>query len=102
MLQKEIKEPKKVKTKSSHMTHLDELPRLRKVKGQLAGIERMIEEGRYCVEILQQVKAARSAMRALENSILKTHLKGCVRSVLTSKNTLDVDEKIQEITDLLG
>lgn len=83
-------------------SHMAELPRLRRVRGQIDGVEKMIADGRYCIEILQQVKAARSALKALEATILKTHLKGCVRSALTSKDSFDADTKIQEITDLLG
>lgn len=92
-------EPEKVTMSQSHMA---ELPRLRRVRGQIDGIEKMIVDGRYCIEILQQVKAARSALKALEATILKTHLKGCLRSALTSKNSFDADTKIQEITDLVG
>lgn len=96
----------KAETKSSathgHGSHLGDLPRLRRVKGQVEGVERMIVEGRYCVDILNQIKAARSALLSLENSILKTHLNCCVQQALESKNSFDAAKKIQEIVDLLG
>lgn len=90
-------EPQKVT-----MAHMHEMPRLKRIRGQLEGIERMIEDKRYCIEILQQIKAARSAMQALENSVLRTHLEGCVREAFEAKDSLDAGKKIQEITDLLG
>lgn len=95
----------RVKTKKNStpmaMEHVDEIPRLKRIKGQVDGIERMINEKRYCVEILQQIKAAKSAMQAVENSVLRTHLEGCVRAAFETKNVLDASKKIREISDLL-
>jgi len=84
------------------MGHQHEIPRLKRIKGQIDGIERMISEKRYCVDILQQIKAAKSAMQALENSVLKTHLEGCVREAFESKDPLNATKKIEEISDLLN
>lgn len=96
----------KSKTKSKEigvtMGHAHELPRLKRIKGQLDGIERMITEKRYCVDILQQIKAAKSAMQALENAVLKTHLEGCVREAFESKDPVNASKKIEEISDLLN
>lgn len=86
----------------AHADHAEELPRLKRVRGQLDGIERMIQDGRYCVDILQQVKAASSALKAFEMAILKTHLKGCVRATLASPDSFNADKKIQEIMELLS
>ncbi len=84
------------------MAHAEQLPRLKRIKGQLEGIERMIDEKRYCVEILQQIKAARSALLAVENAILKTHLEGCVRDAFKSKDGLAAKKKLDEISELLN
>ena len=84
------------------MGHQHEMPRLKRIKGQLDGIERMINDKRYCVDILQQIKAAKSAMQALENSVLKTHLEGCVREAFESKDVINATKKIEEISDLLN
>jgi DNA-binding FrmR family transcriptional regulator len=86
----------------SHPSHQTELPRLRRVRGQVEAIERMIAEGRYCVDILQQIKAARSALQSLEKSILRTHLEGCVRQALTAPDAFDAEKKLKEISELLG
>ena len=72
------------------------------MRGQVEAIERMIMSGRYCVDILQQVKAARSALQSLESSILRSHLEGCVKQALESPRSFDAEKKLQEISDLLG
>lgn len=82
--------------------HTKEMPRLKRIRGQIDGIQRMIEEKRYCVEILQQVKAARSALQALENSILSTHLESCVREAFNANDGAKSAKKIQEITEFLS
>lgn len=86
---------------SEGLSHSTELPRLKRVQGQLEGIEKMITERRYCIDIIHQIKAARSALRSLENSILKSHLKGCVRDTMTSKDGFKAEDKIQEIIELV-
>jgi len=86
----------------AHPDHTVELTRLRRLRGQIDGVERMIQDGRYCMDILQQLKAARSAIHALEASILQSHLHACVKEAFASKNEIDVEEKIQEITDLFS
>lgn len=105
MLNTETKSRKrkdKQENQKPHSNHAAELIRLRRIRGQLEGIEKMILDRRYCMDILQQTKAARSALHAFELSVLKTHLKGCVRDALSTKNGLDIENKIKEITDLLS
>ena len=87
---------------SEHPDHAADLVRLKRILGQLQGIEKMILDRRYCMDILQQAKAARSALNSFELSILRTHLKGCVRDALSTKNSFDAENKIKEITDLLS
>lgn len=85
-----------------HADHVESLPRLRRIRGQVEGIERMISERRYCVDILTQIKAARSALQSLENEVLGTHLEGCVRDALSSRNPFQADKKIKELMELLA
>lgn len=87
---------------SGHADHVKELPRLKRIQGQVMGIERMISEQRYCMDILVQIKAARSALQALEGEVLKSHLKGCVKDVLESRDSFSAEEKIKELLDLLA
>jgi DNA-binding FrmR family transcriptional regulator len=75
---------------------------VKRIRGQVEGVERMISGGRYCVDIITQIRAARSALLSLENSILKCHLNTCVQEALTSKSSFNAARKIQEITELLG
>ncbi len=73
-------------------------PRLKKVAGQINGIDKMIEEGRYCVDIIQQVLAARAALNKVALIILEQHAKSCVVSAIKEDRA---DESIEELMDLL-
>lgn len=75
--------------------HLKEMPRLNRISGQLDGVKKMIEEHRYCPDILIQLKAVRSAIRAVESNILKAHLQACVAQSFVSD-----EEKQQKIDEL--
>lgn len=85
-----------------HPDHSEFLPRLNRVQGQVAGIEKMIRDGRYCVDILVQFRAVMAALRSVEVSIFEKHLKHCVSSALLSQDKKQVDEKIMELTELLS
>tara|TARA_A100001015_G_scaffold141065_1_gene156560 strand:+ start:259 stop:558 length:300 start_codon:yes stop_codon:yes gene_type:complete len=77
-----------------------ELPRLKKIAGQINGIFKMIEDKRYCVDILQQLNAVKSALNSVQAEILETHLNSCVRETLSLKNEADIEEKIIELKDV--
>ena len=81
--------------------HLEELSRLDKIEGQIRGIKRMIEEKRYCVDILTQISAAAGAIKKVELNILTRHLKGCVHQSFSKGNRKNREEKIGEIIALL-
>ena len=66
--------------------------------GQLEGVKKMIEELRYCPDILIQLRAARSAIRAVESNILKTHLQSCVAQSFASEE--DKEQKLNELKEL--
>ena len=68
--------------------------------GQLKGVEKMIVEKKYCMDILQQTRAVSSAIKSLENNILNKHIDQCVTDSI-KKNNKDKNEKISEIQDLL-
>jgi CsoR family transcriptional regulator, copper-sensing transcriptional repressor len=82
--------------------YADEVSRLRKIEGQVQGVRRMIEEGRYCVDILTQLQSVTGALRKVEDGILARHLRTCVRESLAGSNRADQDRKIAEILELLG
>lgn len=78
-------------------SHMENMPRLNRISGQLEGVKKMVEEGRYCPDILIQLKAIRSAIRAVESNILTKHLQHCVAS---SFSEAERDEKIKELKSL--
>lgn len=73
-------------------------PRLRRIEGQVRGIARMIEERRYCIEILQQLTAVRRAVDEVSLKILRGHINGCVsQAVRKGGGTEKVDELMEAI-----
>ena len=83
-----------------HPSHENQLVRLKKVEGQVRGIQTMIEERRYCMDLLSQIRAVTGAMRKIESGILQNHLKHCVNDAISSSSTEDATVKIKEIIRL--
>jgi len=73
---------------------------LARLEGQVRGIRAMVAEGRYCLDILTQTRAAHAALQRVERDILGDHLKGCVHKAFTAGDAEDRDEKISEILQL--
>lgn len=65
-------------TPNGHTGHGEQLGRLRRIEGQVRGIEKMIEDGRYCMDILIQLRAVRAALKKVECNILNKHMQHCV------------------------
>jgi DNA-binding FrmR family transcriptional regulator len=76
--------------------------RIRRVAGQLAGIERMIDEDRYCVDVLLQVAAARAALDGLGKLLLNSHVETCVADALRSGRRADREEKVAELMEVFS
>lgn len=83
-----------------HPSHESELMRLNRIAGQVEGIKKMVLERRYCVDILTQLRAARSALKAVEANIVETHLHACVQEVMRSGDETAQKQKIDEITEI--
>jgi len=81
--------------------HTDKLVALRRIEGQVRGVQRMIEDERYCVDILNAVGAAMGALRKVESRILKGHLSACAKTAFEGKSKRQKEEKLQEICGLL-
>ena len=75
--------------------HAKELPKLNRLIGQLEGIKKMINDDRYCNDIIIQLMAVRSAIRSVSSNILKSHLQCCVADSFA--NNTNTQEKIDEI-----
>ncbi len=84
-----------------HPDHSEYLPRLNRIEGQLSGIQKMIQDGRYCVDILVQFRAVMAALRSVEVSIFDKHLEHCLSSALYSKDKKQIDQKLKELMNLL-
>ena len=74
---------------------------LKTASGQLAGIVKMIEDDRYCVDISNQLLATESILRKANSEVLKAHMSHCVRESMESGNREDADKKLEEIMLLL-
>lgn len=85
-----------------HPDHSKQIARMNKVSGQVNGIKQMILDNRYCPEILIQLRAVRSAVRAIEANILQRHLATCVTDTLSNEDISNDEKqiKIDEIIDL--
>jgi DNA-binding FrmR family transcriptional regulator len=77
------------------------LARLRRIEGQVRGLQRMIEEERYCIDILTQVQAVRAALRKVEDEVLKDHVEHCVHNAIRGGKAADQIEKIDELFRVL-
>lgn len=82
-------------------THGEQVQYLKKIEGQIRGIQRMIEEGEYCVDILTQLHAVIGAMKRVEMEVFKKHLDGCVVSALEGTSDKERQKKIGEVIELL-
>jgi DNA-binding FrmR family transcriptional regulator len=71
--------------------------RLHRIEGQVRGIERMVDDDRYCIDILTQVGAVRTALESLALEVLEDHVTHCVHDALASGNEQIVTEKSQEL-----
>lgn len=77
------------------------LNRLNRVEGQVRGIGRMVEEDRYCIDILTQIRAVRAALAKVESEMLKAHLDHCIESAIVSGDTREQRKKASELIALL-
>jgi DNA-binding FrmR family transcriptional regulator len=78
--------------------HKDQISSIRRIEGQIRGIEKMIENGEYCIDILNQLKAAKNSIASVEGKILKTHIEDCVKESLSGDQ---FEEKVDEIIKTL-
>ena len=76
------------------------LGRLRRIEGQVQGLQRMIEHEAYCVDILLQISAARGALEQVEKLLLGRHIESCVTDALRSGSKSERQQKIDELLDV--
>jgi CsoR family transcriptional regulator, copper-sensing transcriptional repressor len=76
--------------------------RVRRVVGQVGGIQRMIEEDRYCVDVLLQIAAARAALDQLGKLVLGSHIETCVADALASRQRAERETKVAELLEVFS
>ena len=75
--------------------------RFNRIEGQVRGLSKMVEENRYCIDIVTQISAVRSALRRAEEEILRDHVAHCVEHAINTGDKQDQRTKITEIIDVL-
>ncbi len=83
-------------------THQEQLEFLKKIEGQVRGVQKMIEEKRYCVDIITQIHSIVGALHRVEDEIFKKHIDGCVVSALKGKPEREKQKKINEVVELIS
>lgn len=83
-------------------THEEQLGFLKKIEGQVRGIQKMIEEKRYCVDIITQLHSIIGALYRVENEVLRKHIDGCVVQALKGKSEIAKQQKIAEVVELIS
>nr|UWI49312.1 metal-sensitive transcriptional regulator [Clostridioides difficile] len=78
------------------------IKRLKRIEGQVKGIQKMVEEERYCVDILVQISAIRSAINRVGTIILENHIKGCVTESIKHDDSEKTEEMIKELMDTIN
>jgi DNA-binding FrmR family transcriptional regulator len=81
--------------------HDENLARLARIEGQIRGIQRMIAKGEYCVEIITQILAVESALKAVRSGILRKHMNHCVVEALESGSRTKASRRIDEVLKVL-
>lgn len=78
------------------------LKRLSRIEGQTRGLTRMVEEDRYCIDIVTQIAAVRAALRRAEEEILRDHIGNCVEHAITSGDKTEQRKKVTELMDVIS
>lgn len=86
-----------------HQTARDScIKRLNRIEGQVRGLARMVEEGRYCIDIITQISAVHAALRRVEQEILRDHIGHCVKEAMQSDDARNQDRMVQELIEVLS
>jgi DNA-binding FrmR family transcriptional regulator len=76
--------------------------RLNRIEGQVRGLSRMVEDDRYCIDIVTQISAVRAALRRVEEEVLRDHVSHCVEHAIASGDKADQRAKIAELMAVIG
>ena len=76
--------------------------RLSRIEGQVRGLSKMVDDDRYCIDIVTQIGAVRAALRRVEEEILRDHVAHCVEHAIKSGDKSDQRRKVAELMDVMG
>ena len=82
-------------------SHENNLIALRRIEGQVRGVQKMIEERKYCIDILNQIYAVRRALARVEEKILEKHFRNCVTEAVKGSSEKEKQQKMDEIFKLI-
>ncbi len=82
-------------------SHEDNLVALKRIEGQVRGVQRMIEERKYCIDILNQIYAIKGALGRVEEKILERHFRNCVTEAVKGTSEKEKQQKLDEILKLI-
>lgn len=77
------------------------LKRLRRIEGQVRGLQRMVEEDRYCPEVLTQISSVHEALRSVGRELLRNHLKHCATSAIRDRDEEAAEKMYDEVVDMM-
>jgi CsoR family transcriptional regulator, copper-sensing transcriptional repressor len=76
--------------------------RLSRIEGQVRGLQRMVDEDRYCIDVITQIAAVRAALRRVEEEMLRDHVGHCIAHAIASGDREEQSRKVAELMDVLG
>jgi DNA-binding FrmR family transcriptional regulator len=78
------------------------LKRLSRIEGQVRGLSRMVEDDRYCIDVVTQISAVRAALRRVDEEVVRDHVAHCIEHAITSGNKAEQRKKIAELMDVVS
>ncbi|MGB2862193.1 MAG: metal-sensitive transcriptional regulator [Sedimentisphaerales bacterium] len=82
--------------------HQDNIVALKRIEGQVRGVQRMIEDRKYCIDILNQIHAVKGALASVEEKILQKHFRHCVTAAIMESSEKEKQQKLDEILKLIN
>ena len=93
---------KKARKMEQNPDHQDNIVALKRIEGQVRGVQRMIEDREYCIDILNQIQAVKGALARVEEKILQKHFRHCVTTAITGSSEKEKRQKLDEILKLIN
>ena len=84
-----------------HPDHAENLLALRRIEGQVRGVQKMVVERKYCIDILNQIYAIKGALGRVEDKILEKHLQSCVAEAIQGASEKERNQKLAEIMKIV-